>query len=411
MACILKLPTEKSKGVISFTNLEYFYQIKNVGYTKEIIKKIKDNWIICYHPNWEDKSFQSTNVFDVVISNKVSFAFKPDDKNLKIPIIDTSSNRMSPIHFKMQKKKKWDFFHVSRYQPSKNIEGFFNVVKSALKLKQELNGILLISVEPKKQKKVRDFYHSYFTEKERNNFELITLDYDLPFPLSKKILAHFYNSAKVSLNTHINEPHGRVVGYSLATGLPIVGFSNLTQMAPKDLRKEPLFFVSENEHELPNLLIKSINYVDLEYDQKLHEKTSHMYSEIEQSTFLKNELVTRFNLDNDNWFLNNLDFRLSAHLLNIKSNNAYRQSVLNFLHYLLYIKRNLSFLHSTYNNLAIEENIVNQTYKVKINKPSYIKLLDYLIFRVNMYMYMTRIKVMIRVIVPNSIVKIIKKYL
>jgi hypothetical protein len=409
LACILKLPTEKSKGVISFTNLEYFYQIKNIRHTKEIINKIKDNWIICYHPNWEDKKFQANCIFDAVICHKLQFNFT--DKNCKIPIIDTASPRMAPFYFKIHENKTWDFFHVSRYEPRKNIEGFFKIIKSALKLRQNLNGILLISVELKELKKIRKLYNYYFTDRERENFELITLSYDLPFPLSKKILAHFYNASKVTLNTHLKEPGGRVVGYALAAGLPVVGFTDLTRMVPKELRKEPLFFTTDNQNELPNLLIKSINYVDLEYDKELHKKTSNKFSEIEQSVFLKNELVAKFNLDNDGWFLDNLDLRLSAHLLNIKSNNTHRQSVLNILHYLLYIKRNLSFLYSAYNNLAIEEIIVNQTYKVKINKPSYIKLLDYLIFRVNIYMHITRIKVMIRAMVPNSIVKIIKKYL
>ena len=137
MACILKLPTEKSKGVISFTSIEYLFQIYKINHTKELIKQIKNDWIICYHPNWEDKKFQATNIFDIIISNKSSFAFKTDNKSLITPIIDTGSNRMSSFHFKIQKEKNWDFFHVSRYEPRKNIEGFFKVVKSALKIKKK----------------------------------------------------------------------------------------------------------------------------------------------------------------------------------------------------------------------------------------------------------------------------------
>ena len=88
MACILKLPNKNSKGVISFTSIEYFSQIYKINHTQNLIKLIKDNWIICYHPNWEDLNFQATEVFDVVISN--FFAFKPNNKELITPIIDTS---------------------------------------------------------------------------------------------------------------------------------------------------------------------------------------------------------------------------------------------------------------------------------------------------------------------------------
>ena len=76
MACILKLPSKNSKGVVSFTSIEYFSQIYKINYTQKLIKQIKDNWIVCYHPNWEDMNFHATDIFDVTIANKTSFAFK-----------------------------------------------------------------------------------------------------------------------------------------------------------------------------------------------------------------------------------------------------------------------------------------------------------------------------------------------
>ena len=412
MACILKLPTEKSKGVISFTNLEYFYQIKNIGYTKEIIKKIKDNWIICYHPNWEDKKFQANSIFDAVICHKLQFNFT--DKNCKIPIIDTASPRMAPSYFKIDENKTWDFFHVSKYEPQKNIEGFFKVIKSALKLRQNLTGILLISVKTKELKKIRNLYHYYFTDKERENFELITLSYDLPFPLSKKILAHFYNASKVTLNTHLNEPGGRVVGYALAAGLPVVGFEDLTRLVSKEFRKEPFFFASDDQNELANLLIKSINYVEFEYDQKLHKKTSNMFSEIEQSVFLKNQLAAKFNLDNDDWFLDNLDLRLSSHFSTRKSANDYEQSVLSLVLF-LFDKKRFSLVNFTDNFLNLETYLINHIQKNFLKTPFYIRLLDFFITRFMSIGYVSEIKtilvIILKTILPKFIINIIKKYL
>ena len=408
MACILKLPNKNSKGVISFTSIEYFSQIYKINHTQNLIKLIKDNWIICYHPNWEDLNFQATEVFDVVISN--FFAFKPNNKELITPIIDTSCVRMSPSYFKMQKQKKWDFFHVSRYEPRKNIPGFFKVIKSAFKNKKNLSGILLISVQPQKLKEVRNFYNNYFTEKEREKFELVTLDYDLPFPLSKKLIAHFYNSSKVSLNTHLDEPHGRVVGYSLASGLPVIGFRDLTRMVPKDVRQEPFFFVTEDQNELSNLLIKAIDYVDSEYKQDSHEKISNLHSEVEQSNFLKNQLISIFNLDNDCWFLDNLDLRLSSHFLYYYTTNTYRHSVLDLLYYILQKKNNLSFLSSTENYKNIESKIVKQIDEGKFYKPLRIKLLDYMIGKVVLFKeFWGKTRSNIKKILPDFIVKMIKR--
>ena len=269
---------------------------------------------------------------------------------------------------------------------------------------------MLISVEPRKLKEVRNLYHNYFTKIERESFELITLDYDLPFPLSKKILAHFYNSSKVSLNTHLNEPHGRVVGYSLAAGIPVVGFSDLTRMVPSNLRKEPLFFVSESEHELTNLLIKAIDYVDSKYDLEFHKKISNLYSEVGQSAFLKNELKLRFNLDDDNWFLNNLDLRLSSHFLCERSSNGHYQSILNLLYYLLYKKKNFMSLSSLNNNFNIESNIVDQINNIKIYKPLFIRFIDYIICRKTLIdRVIGKILINIKMIIPNFIIKMIKK--
>ena len=408
MACILKLPSKKSKGVISFTSIEYFSQIYKINHTQKLIKLIKDNWIVCYHPNWEDMNFQATEVFDVVMSN--FFAFKANNKELITPIIDTSCVRMSPSYFKMQKQKKWDFFHVSRYEPRKNIPGFFKVIKSAFKNKKNLNGILLISVQPQKLKEVRNLYNNYFTEKEREKFELVTLDYDLPFPLSKKLLAHLYNSSKVSLNTHLDEPHGRVVGYSLASGLPVVGFKDLTRMVPKDLRQEPFFFVTEDQNELSNLLIKAIDYVDSEYRHNSHEKISNLHSEVEQSIFLKNQLTSMFNLDNDGWFLDNLDLRLSSHFLYDYNTNTFNQSILDLLYYILQKNNNLSFLSSTENYKSIESKIVSQIDEVKFYKPLRIKLLDYIIGKVFLLKgFWGKTRNNIKRILPDFIVKMIKR--
>ena len=409
MACILKLPTKKSKGVISFTNLEYFYQIKGITRTEKIIKKIKDNWIVCYHPNWEDKNFQANSFFDAIISNKQSFKFNQKNKICKIPILDTASNRMSPFNFQIEKQKKWDFFHVSRYEPRKNIDGFLNVIKSVIKIKTNLSGVLLISVKPKKLKEVRKLYELNFTEKERNNFELITINYDLPFPLSRKILAHFYNASKVSLNTHLNEPHGRVVGYALASGLPVVGYRDLMQMVPENLRKEPIFFTGKNEEELSNLLIKSINYVEQKYDEEFHKKISNMYSEVEQSIFLKKELISNFYLDDNNWYLDNLDMRLSSHFDSIKSTNSHDQSVLSLLNYLSYKKKDFSFLFSKDDNLDIEHIVVNQINYIKVYLPIHLRILDYLICKGILYKFKSKIKIIFRKILPNFIIDIIKK--
>lgn len=334
MACILKKPNKSSKGVITFTNIEYFSQIKQNKKIIQLIRKMKKDWIVCYHPNWQDLSFYNDGLFDAVISNKESFNFS--DNSVKKILIDTASNRMAPAHFKLSQDKKWDFCHVSRYQKSKNISGFFRVIKSSFKIKNDLTGILIISVKNKKEvQKIRKEYNKLFSKEEKQNFELITLTYNFPFPLSKKVLAHLYTHSKVTLNTHLNEPHGRVVGYALACGLPVVGYNDLSFMVEEKYRVKPFFYLSKVEMELSELLIEAVNYVNSSYNTKKHKEIGNMYSEVEQSLFLKQKLQDKFKLDNLNWNLYQLDERLSTHYYCSNTTNTFNVSILQLAEYII----------------------------------------------------------------------------
>ncbi|MDX1490594.1 MAG: glycosyltransferase [Pseudohongiellaceae bacterium] len=333
MACILKMPSIAGKGVVSFTNIEYFRQIKKIRKNQQSIEELRKKWVICYHPNWEDKSFSDADFFDAIICNSESFAFSPEIRNLRTDqkILGVASNRMTPPFFKRGKEKIWDFCHVSRFEKRKNIFGFFDVVKAAFELRQELTGVLLVSVSPKDLSKLRERYDSVFSEREKSQFELISLSYDLPFPLSKKTLATFYNHSKVSLNTHIDEPHGRVVGYSLACGMPVVGFPDLMEMVPMKFRCEPFFYTSQEAGYLCSKLISAINYVDSSYRPDIHSDVAEMFSGAVQSELLKNKLIKQFKLDGTGWMLNDLDFRLSQHYGGLENKNSSKLSIRDFL--------------------------------------------------------------------------------
>lgn len=338
MACIIKTPSSKSKGVISLTNIEYFGQIKKNPDLLSLIEELKKDWIFCYHPNWEDHNFHDNGLFDCVISVKGSFSFDLASTGHK-QIIETCSNRMSPLEFKTLpiEDKIWDFCHVSREQASKNIRGFFRVVKRAFDIRPDLKGVLIISVEDSKEMHdIRSAYEKTFTAKEREQFEFITLSYNLPFPLSKKILAHFYNYSKVALNTHLDEPHGRVVGYGLACGMPIVGYQRLGEMVDKEINRKPIFYLSTqgDESSLAIGLCDALNYVDNEYRFSEHRAIADLFSENIQGDYLKKNLIKLFDLDNEGWNIYNLDSRLSTHYICEPSTNSYSASVFELMYYL-----------------------------------------------------------------------------
>ena len=117
-----------------------------------------------------------------------------------------------------------------------------------------------------------------------------------------------------------------------------------------------------------------------------------------------------FNLDNDGWFLDNLDLRLSSHFLYDYNTNTFNQSILDLLYYILQKNNNLSFLSSTENYKSIESKIVSQIDEVKFYKPLRIKLLDYIIGKVFLLKgFWGKTRNNIKRILPDFIVKMIKR--
>ena len=204
-----------------------------------------------------------------------------------------------------------------------------------MKLKKNLTGVFIISVpgpRPFKTNYIRSYYHSLFSEEEKKSFEFITLDYDIPFSLSVKTLSLFYNKSKVHLNTHPKERHGRAQAYALCSGLPIVGFNNLTYLVKKEFRKEPFYFVSDNIEDFPKQLLKAIDYYDHKYQRLDHDHLAKNFRSADSLNELKKKIKIKYGLDNENWnFTDDWDIRLAKHHLGYQSKNSYNQKITEFL--------------------------------------------------------------------------------
>lgn len=332
MACIIKLPNQSSKGVVSITNIE-FNKIKN---ELALINRIKKKWILLYHPNYYDYKFKNNNIFDSYLAWGDTFKVIDDDKS---KILNLSCHNFAPNYFQINSKKVYDFVGLSKLQTDKgnpkNVIEFLKVIKDAMKLKKNLSGVLIISVpgiRPFRTNYIRSEYNKIFTYEEKKNFEFITLDYDIPFPLSIKTLSVFYSNSKVHLNTHPKEKHGRAQTYALSSGLPIVGFSNLSYLVEEKYRKKPYYFLSKNFEDMPKKLIEAISYADDNYEIKKHDILGKNFRSKDSYEVLRQKLKIQFNLDDQNWiFADDWDIRLAKHHLGFQTKNSYNQSIKEFL--------------------------------------------------------------------------------
>tara|TARA_B100001250_G_C19746378_1_gene765526 strand:- start:167 stop:1354 length:1188 start_codon:yes stop_codon:yes gene_type:complete len=333
MSCIIKFPSQNSKGVISVTNNE----LKYIKSELDLINEVKKKWILLYHPNYYDYKFKNKKIFDGYLAWSETFKVLDDDKS---KILDLSCHNFIPKFFEISNERKiYDFVGLSKLQTSKgnpkNVLEFLNIVKKTMKLKKNLTGVFIISVpgpRPFKTNYIRSYYHSLFSEEEKKSFEFITLDYDMPFSLSVKTLSLFYNKSKVHLNTHPKERHGRAQAYALCSGLPIVGFNNLTYLVKKEFRNEPFYFVSENIEDFPKQLLKAIDYYDHKYQRLDHDHLAKNFRSADSLNELKKKINLKYGLDNENWnFTDDWDIRLAKHHLGYQSKNSYNQKITEFL--------------------------------------------------------------------------------
>lgn len=336
MACILKLPSDATKGIISITNIELQRQVSRPFFPKKCLDIVKDRYFILYHPNWEDHSFSPPDWLDGILARKENFDIEINCRNSSVPIFQYSSNIMSPSAFRPASKehKIWDFCQITRVQKRKNIEGLFRVVKKTFEQNPHLTGVVIAAAKDKSyERKLRGIYNKTFSRIEKNQFEFVTLSFDHPFPLSKKFLSHILRHSSVMLNTHLGEPHGRVVGYSLACGNPVVCYETTSRMLHCDYRKPPYIYRAEdgNEEELKNQLQSAIMEDNLKKGEGLRRKIAAYFQSGNMAQHLKQELMQTYSVDALGWHVYDLDNRLSAHHDGYTTSNSYPLTLRQFL--------------------------------------------------------------------------------
>ena len=319
MACILKLPSKQTKGVLSLTSVEKSRIVDTVPAVRERLEGLKGRWLIGQHQNWQDFEYVHDDLFDFVMCAQGAIRAK-DDK--VIPLVPISALHFTPVSFRrFSSEKYWDVLHISRLQDHKNIEGFFEVIRHLFDLGHELNVLLFCTIPDKtpKQKngsyQIRQKYEEMFTAREKDMFAFLTTDYRNPYPFSSDFVAQFYNNSKVLLNTGLKEAGGRISAYAWACGMPVVALNNIGLMLPADQRKEPCFYGTDDTKDLPKLVLKAIE----EYDpmDTRRDELVNLYSEQHGRMRLKKKLgefLMGEEEGEDLYQLTNVGIRIGRHI-------------------------------------------------------------------------------------------------
>ena len=84
-----------------------------------------------------------------------------------------------------------------------------------------------------------------FSVEERHLFNLLTLDFEYPFPFDIETLSHFYKSSRILVYTSDDERRPRTVAYAIASGMPTVLMASVASLLPVEKQLKPLVYIAQ----------------------------------------------------------------------------------------------------------------------------------------------------------------------
>lgn len=351
MACILKAPTTKSKGILIFTTPERDNLILKDHVLQENIIKLKDRWIIGLHHNWHDYNFDYNSLFDFSMAGEGDLI---ERNGKKYQLVDMDACNFVPNYFKSNCGEKfWDVLYIARAVNFKKIPEFLRCVRELYDRKHSLRILFICPIPPydKENEKttfynIRKVYDKLFSEEEKDLFTLLTIDYRYPFPFDLETLAFFYRSSKVFVHFADDEKRCRVTAYAWASGLPVVGMSCVGSLLPKKMRTEPYFYQVDSYANFPSTIMHCLKTINKR--QKLSNiQTERLFKD--RYTLLKIDKKMRrifknmgLFYDEKNMYVHNLGLRLGRHHELGSGPNTVNMKVTTFVEYLLKNQANIA---------------------------------------------------------------------
>lgn len=343
MACIIKLPSAKSVGVLSVTTQERNLLIASDQSLRESLSALKGRWMIGLHHNWHDYQFNYDPLFDFSMAGEEDLR---EVNGKHVPLVPMDACNFVPDAFYPSRTEKfWDILYVARAVNFKRIPEFFQCIRDLYDAGHRYRVLFVCPVPPysRKEKKtvfyeIRDVYDRMFNQEEQSLFTLLTIDYRYPFPFDLPTLGHFYRSSRIFIHTADDERRCRVAGYAWASGVPVVGMDCVAGLLPKEARFSPYFYEVKKYEEFPKQIHRALS--DLEqsqpWDQPLMQSLfSERYSvntfhdwiaKIAQARELPYDLSDRSQ--------RNLSIRLGRHHLGEEGPNSLGSTLTDFISFL-----------------------------------------------------------------------------
>ena len=271
----IKIP---KKDISKKSNI--FDKIKKLFLYRNVIKKIKPNYIVCFQSGpfhalsiylsfikkrlilcerespYQLKEFRLSNFIRMLFlfnAHKIIVQFDEYKKyfpNIYRDKIFTIHNDITNVTFSSIKKKKITFLSVGRLEKVKN---YFLLIDACKLIPTKYDYELTILGEGSLQKTIEKYIKNNSLE---NKIKLI--------PNTTEI-NNFYTSSKYFISTSINEGFPNALAEALKSGLPCIGLENCDGVNILIKDKFNGFLIQNNRYKIRDIIIKLINMSDIDY--------------------------------------------------------------------------------------------------------------------------------------------------
>lgn len=344
MACLLKLPLNDSKGVVTFTTQEWRVIGKDPSLLGEL-NNLRNYYVTGLHFNWHDYSFSPSPLFDFFMAGKEDLRPVDDTPYVLLPM--DACNFTPACYAPQQSEKFWDILAVGNPVSFKRPEQVLRTIRRLFDESTESYRALYICPIPTYRRSdeanvlyaVREYYEALFSPEERTRFTLLTTQFDSPNPFDRTTLSVFFKNSKVFLHCATEERRCRIAAYAWCAGLPVVAYPSVASILPTELRSAPGYFQVDDDGQyapqLQKAILASAEFSATPYQQEL--------SEIYAIPTLRAKLEKLFHDQGIPWqgdlLTRNLDRRLGWHHNGIGGvSNGLQQTLSSFMQSLLALK-------------------------------------------------------------------------
>jgi glycosyltransferase involved in cell wall biosynthesis len=277
MACLIKAPDASGKGCVTFTTPERDQVMKKNPAARAAVEALKSRYVVGLHHNWHDHDFTYDALFDFSMAGDGDL-IERDGKPFDRIALDACNFAPDCFARKPGTEKFWDVLSTSRAVFFKGLPEFFQAIRTIYDTGRFIRVLHLCPVPPANKEgthlhDIRQRFEAMFSSEERRFFNLMTMEWDNPFPLDLETLAFFYRSSGVYVHSAPNERRARAGAYAWATGMPLVSRENIASILPEPLRRRPFWFEYDEPAQMADAILAAVDseVADRQWDDVANE--------------------------------------------------------------------------------------------------------------------------------------------